>query len=235
MDNPIQKWLLAVMKRVLGVRGTTSSWCDVWECGLEPLQFNWFRAAMRLYNSTIPLPNATLPRWGRFCKLTCNWALGLLTAGPPTFLKQWKAWHTRTCSNKSCWTVSLLISVGLSWTVGTDIYSFGHLSLIATLESATAKRLLITSGAHCLHNELWLPILPIGFPGTCFLTFLEMSFAVWLVSDFASTPFALKLQLEIPPLPLLATYVRLMIMSRKKSMFSFTACTLKWFLSAEST
>jgi len=34
------------------------------------------------------------------------------------------------------------------------------------LESTTAKRLLITSGAHCLHKELWLPILPIGFPGT---------------------------------------------------------------------
>ena len=108
---------------------------------------------------------------------------------------------------------------------------------MATLldESATAKRLFITSGAHCLHKEHLIPILLKGCPDTCFLTFLEMSFAVWLVSDFASTPFALKLQLEIPPLPLLATYVRLMIMSRMKSMFSFTACTLKWFLSAEST
>jgi len=28
-----------------------SSWCVVRECGLEPLQFNWFCAAMRLYNS----------------------------------------------------------------------------------------------------------------------------------------------------------------------------------------
>jgi hypothetical protein len=37
------------------------------------------------------------------------------------------------------------------------------------------------------------------------------------------------------PLPLLATYVRLMIMSRMKSMFSFTARTLRWFLSAGST
>ena len=54
-------------------------------------------------------------------------------------------------------------------------FSDGHL-----LESTTTKRLLLTSGAHCLHNELWLPILLIGFPGTHFLTFLEMSFAVWL-------------------------------------------------------
>ena len=55
--------------------------------------------------------------------------------------------------------VSLLILVGLSWTSGTDIYSFGHLFLMAILESATAKSLLITSGGHCLHEELSLPIL----------------------------------------------------------------------------
>jgi len=52
---------------------------------------------------------------------------------------------------------------------------------------------------------------------TCFLTFLEMLSAVWLISDFTSTPFALKLQLEILPLSPLATYVWLMIMSRIKS------------------
>ena len=120
----------------------------------------------------------------------------------------------------------------LSWTSGTDVQSFGHLFLIATLESATAKRLPITSGAHCLHKKLWLPILPIGFPGTCFLTFLKMSFAVWLVSDFVSTPIALKPQLGVQPLPLLATYVRLMMMSRMKNMFSFPA--LNGFLSAGS-
>jgi len=27
MDNPLQKWLLAVLKRMLGVRDTTPSWC----------------------------------------------------------------------------------------------------------------------------------------------------------------------------------------------------------------
>jgi hypothetical protein len=50
-----------------------------------------------------------------------------------------------------------------------------------------------------------------------------------------STSFALKQQLGIPPLPLLATYVRLMMMSRMKSMLFFTARTLRWFLSAGST
>jgi hypothetical protein len=33
------------------IRDTTLSCCVMRECGLEPLQFNWFRAAMRLYNS----------------------------------------------------------------------------------------------------------------------------------------------------------------------------------------
>jgi len=62
-----------------------------------------------------------------------------------------------------------------------------------------------------------------------------MLIAEWLVSDFAFTPLALKLQLGNLPLPLLATYVRLMIISRmKRSMFSFTARTLRWFLSAGS-
>ena len=69
---------------------------------------------------------------------------------------------------------------------------------MATVESSDGHpierncKTLITSGAHCLHKEIWLPILLIGFPDTCFLTFLEMSFTVWLVSDFVSTPFALK-------------------------------------------
>jgi hypothetical protein len=46
MDNPVQKWLLTVLKRILGVRDTTPSWCVMRECGLEPLQFNWFCATL---------------------------------------------------------------------------------------------------------------------------------------------------------------------------------------------
>jgi len=49
MYNLIQKWLLAVLKKMLGVRVTTPR-CIMQECGLEPLQFNWFRAAMQFYN-----------------------------------------------------------------------------------------------------------------------------------------------------------------------------------------
>jgi hypothetical protein len=49
-----------VLKRFLGVRDTIPSWCAVRECGLEPLQFNWFRAAMRLYNSLTQCNNSTM-------------------------------------------------------------------------------------------------------------------------------------------------------------------------------
>jgi hypothetical protein len=103
---------------------------------------------------------------------------------------------------------------------------------MATLldESATAKRLFITSGAHCLHKEHLIPILLKGCPDTCFLTFLEMSFAVWLISNFVSAPFALKQQLGIPPLSLIATCVRLMTMSRMKK-HVLVYCTLPQMIS----
>jgi hypothetical protein len=54
VDNPKQKWLLTMLKRIIGVRDTTPSWCIMRECGLEPLQFNWLRAAMRLYDFLTP-------------------------------------------------------------------------------------------------------------------------------------------------------------------------------------
>jgi hypothetical protein len=62
MDSPLQKWLLAVLKRMLGVRDTTPSWCVMQECGLEPLQFNWFCAAMRLYNSLTKFNSYTMKK-----------------------------------------------------------------------------------------------------------------------------------------------------------------------------
>ncbi len=51
MDNPLPKWLLTVLKRILMVKDTTPSWRVMRECGLESLQLNWFRAAVWLYNA----------------------------------------------------------------------------------------------------------------------------------------------------------------------------------------
>jgi len=50
-DDPLQKWLVTVLKRILTVKDTTPSWCVMCKCGLKPLQFNWLRAALRLYNA----------------------------------------------------------------------------------------------------------------------------------------------------------------------------------------
>ena len=51
MQNCIQKWLLRFLRSILGVRTSTPSWSVLRECGMEPIQFNWFRACARLYNS----------------------------------------------------------------------------------------------------------------------------------------------------------------------------------------
>jgi len=59
MDNPVPKWLLTVLKRILMVKDTTPSWCFMRECGLAPLHFNWFHAAMRLYNSSTQCNTST--------------------------------------------------------------------------------------------------------------------------------------------------------------------------------
>ena len=81
---------------------------------------------------------------------------------------------------------------------------------------------------------------PYRLSDTCFLTFLKMSFAVWLVSDFVSTPFALKPRGTIwistsSPTCDLCEAERLTMMSRMESMFCFTARTLRWLLSTGST
>ena len=71
------------------------------------------------------------------------------------------------------------------------------------LESVTAKRLLVTSGAHYQNKELLLPILPTGFPGICFLTFLEMSFAVCLFQTSRQHPSCWNRNLEFYLFPYL--------------------------------
>eukprot|EP00983_Pelagomonas_calceolata_P069693 1150465-Pelagomonas_calceolata.AAC.1 len=53
MDCPLQTGHLCFLKRVLGVKRITCSWSVLRECGQEPLQFYWFRAAIRFYNSLL--------------------------------------------------------------------------------------------------------------------------------------------------------------------------------------
>ena len=62
MDNCIQKWLLRYLKYTLGVRTSTPSWSVLRECGVEPIQLNWFRACGRFYNTLTHSNSALLHR-----------------------------------------------------------------------------------------------------------------------------------------------------------------------------
>jgi len=53
MDCPLQAVHMCLLKGILGVKRTTPNWSVLRECGQEPLQFYWFRAAGRLYNALL--------------------------------------------------------------------------------------------------------------------------------------------------------------------------------------
>jgi len=57
-DNPVQKWPLTVLKRSMMVKDTIPFMVHH-ACGLEPLQYNCFQAAVRLYNSLTPSKSST--------------------------------------------------------------------------------------------------------------------------------------------------------------------------------
>jgi hypothetical protein len=45
-----------------GVKNSTTNWAVLRECGQEPLQFFWFRASIRFYNSMLDSNSETLRR-----------------------------------------------------------------------------------------------------------------------------------------------------------------------------
>ncbi len=53
MDCPLQTIDMCLLKGILGVKRTTPNWSVLRECGQEPLQFYWFRAAVRFYNALL--------------------------------------------------------------------------------------------------------------------------------------------------------------------------------------
>jgi len=50
-DSQLQKRHLCSLRRILGVKNSTTNRAVLRECGQEPLQFFWFRASIRLFNS----------------------------------------------------------------------------------------------------------------------------------------------------------------------------------------
>ena len=58
----IQKRHLYPLRRILGVKNSTTNWAVLRECGQEPLQFFWFLASIRFFNSMLNSNSETLCR-----------------------------------------------------------------------------------------------------------------------------------------------------------------------------
>ncbi len=52
-DSPLQTAHLCFLKGVLGVKRSVPNWGVLRECGQEPLQFYWFHAAAKFFNSLL--------------------------------------------------------------------------------------------------------------------------------------------------------------------------------------
>jgi hypothetical protein len=60
--SQLQKRHLSSLRRILGVKNSTTNWAVLRECGQEPLQFFWFRASIRFFNSMLDSNSETLRR-----------------------------------------------------------------------------------------------------------------------------------------------------------------------------
>jgi len=61
-SSALQTLHLNFLKGTLGVKRTTTNWAVLRECGHQPLQYYWFRAAVKLYNSMLGTNSSTLRR-----------------------------------------------------------------------------------------------------------------------------------------------------------------------------
>ena len=60
--SQLQKRHLCSLRRILGVKNSTTNWAVLRECGREPLQFFWFRASISFFNSMLDSNSKTLRR-----------------------------------------------------------------------------------------------------------------------------------------------------------------------------
>jgi len=59
-SNPLQIAHMAFLKRILGIKSTSANWCVLRECAQEPLQFYWFRSAIKFWNRMVDSNSNTL-------------------------------------------------------------------------------------------------------------------------------------------------------------------------------
>ena len=60
--SQLQKRQLCSLRRFLGVKSSATNWPVLRECGQEPLQFYWFRATVKFFNSMLDSNSETLQR-----------------------------------------------------------------------------------------------------------------------------------------------------------------------------
>jgi hypothetical protein len=61
-SSPLSTLRLHFLKGTLGVKQSTTDWAVLRECGHGPLQFYWFRSAVKLFNSMLNTNSDTLRR-----------------------------------------------------------------------------------------------------------------------------------------------------------------------------
>eukprot|EP00983_Pelagomonas_calceolata_P125017 1161172-Pelagomonas_calceolata.AAC.10 len=97
MDNPLQRWILNVLRNLFGVKTTTPSWSVLRKHGIEPFQFNWFRATMRFYNLLAKCNSLLLKKVLHADSLRlAALAPELTLVGHHTSCLHWMVWHTQT-------------------------------------------------------------------------------------------------------------------------------------------
>ena len=200
------------------------------ESGPEPLQFNWFRATVRLYNSLIQCNSTTASTKVLHADMRLSsryddcWFSHIFSAMAGLIQGCMVKEKLRNCESIDlCKLCKPCESIDLSRFV-VDSWSFRHPILTAAHESTTAKFSLTTDGVHCPPKRLWLLFLPTTLANFS-LTSHEMPFAVFPVSDCVSTPFALRPQCGTPDPPPPVICVKLMMMSKMNSMLFSTVHT----------
>ena len=159
---------------MLGVGDTTPSWCVMRECGLEPLQFNWLRAAMRLYSFFT----------------NCYTMEKVLHADMQLSTRSNDCWSAHFLSAMDGLTQSYIFKQKLQNCELIDLSRFvvdlreRHLEYWTPYfetyprENKTESALPITNDVLFLPKGLWSLIRLTSFPNTYFSSCLVMSFAV---------------------------------------------------------
>ena len=158
-------------------------------CKLEPLQLNWFRVAMWLYNSLIKsssytvkkVLHADMPLSTRYNDCWSAHVLSAMDGLTQLYFFKQKLQNCKPIDLSSRFVVDLRERHLEFWTLYPDTHPTEH-------TCTTANTLLITNGVLFLQKGLWSLIRLTSFPNTCFSTCLVKSFAVQLVSDFVFTP-----------------------------------------------